>query len=69
MDYSASVNCLSWSELNTLLKECADEQALAAHLAASAKSGRRTRTLRIYGRYSTVRRQRELKELNLEPKS
>lgn len=59
------VNDLSWSELNTLLKDCVDTDVLAVYLAASAKAGRRTRTLRIYGRYSAARRQRELKELHL----
>ena len=60
---------LTWTELNDCLLGCADEAALHSWLGEAADAGRLTYAMRIYSRYGTVRRAREMAELRLRLKS
>jgi hypothetical protein len=65
------VTKMSWMALNEALRRCTDESVLQHWLDVTLKSShaaRNTRCLRIYGRLTVVRRQRELKELRSKMK-
>ena len=57
------VNTLSWTGLNDLLLDCDDMSQLRRWLDATAGDGVLSRAIRVYGRFSNVRRAGELKEL------
>ena len=57
------VTQLSWSQLNYTLLECDDVKTLQAWLDATVATGLVTRSVRVYGRLSAVRRAVELKDL------
>jgi hypothetical protein len=60
----AAMTNLSWAALNRALLECADQAVLQRWLEDEVTGRRRTRALRIYGRFSAVRRAQELRELD-----
>ena len=62
------VTALSWSQLNTALLECEDVASLQSWLAATVAAGHATRSMRVYGRMSAVRRYLELKDLRSKVK-
>lgn len=58
-----AVTQLSWSQLNYVLLDCDDVKTLQDWLDATVATGLVTRSVRIYGRLSAVRRASELKAL------
>jgi len=58
-----TVTQLSWSQLNYVLLDCDDVKTLQDWLDVTVATGLLTRSVRIYGRLSTVRRAGELKDL------
>jgi hypothetical protein len=58
-----AVTQLSWSQLNYVLLDCDDVKTLQDWLDVTVATGLVTRSVRIYGRLSAVRRAGELKAL------
>lgn len=56
---------LSWPELNERLLACEDEAVLRCWLDAAIAAGRATYAFRTYGRYTTVRRAREVEKIRI----
>ena len=61
--HTSDVMSLTWSQLNYVLLECDDVKRLQNWLDATVATGLITRSIRIYGRLSAVRRAGELKAL------
>jgi hypothetical protein len=58
-----NINTISWTDLNDLLRKCADLPQLSQWLETAIEDGVISRAVRVYGRLSTVRRAGELREL------
>ena len=63
MTNAVDVNTVSWTDLNDLLLRCDDLSQLRRWLDVTAGDGVLSRAIRVYGRFSTVRRAGELREL------
>ena len=58
-----SINTISWTDLNDLLRKCGDLLQLSRWLETATEDGVISRAMRIYGRFSAVRRSGELTAL------
>jgi hypothetical protein len=58
-----NINTISWTDLNDLLRKCKDIRQLGQWLETAVKDGVISRVVRIYGRFSAVRRAGELRKL------
>ncbi len=56
---------IGWAELNKKLLATTDEKLLSRWLEATLASGSLYRALRVHGRLSAVRRQREIRDIKL----
>lgn len=57
---NVDVTKLTFAELNALCNDCQDEKLLERWLKAMTDAGWFNRAMRVYGRYSAVRRANEL---------